>query len=1013
MRLPGFVLKIALAIGLAAVPRIVAAQGGGTVRGAVTDSSSGQPIIGAQVTVTGTTLGTITGEDGRYVLRNVPARAVTVRAQRIGFAPSEHDLTLAANDTATLNFALTPIAAQLSEIVVVGYGTSTRSGVSSAIASVGSEQLANNPQASIESALQGKAPGVQVMQNAGNPGNGLSIRVRGPASINAGNQPLYVVDGVPIIQDSYGQLGMGGQDVTAISGLNPDEIASIDILKDAAASAIYGSRGSNGVVMITTKRGQEGNPKLSFSAYYGRQDNPKKYALVNAQQYVELYNESAKNDGYDPEDYPFVPGEDDAASFDWQDAIFRDAPISDIQLGLSGGGERTRYYLSASRFDQEGIVIGSAYNRIATRFNIDFTPVDKLQLRTSIGLTREDHQRIEGDGSLDGVVTNAIGMQPMRPIFSSDGSYAGRAEGLRYSNPVALANLNSTSLNTLRALGNVEASYHFTDRVSLTGRLGMDIVGLDEEQWESPLVDRTYAASNGGVGKSGHTNVRRYVMESFATFDAIRDDRSSLQLVGGASQERNSSDLNFVRGENFPDGFTKYVRNASIVTEYDGHATKNNIVSFFARANYSLLDRYLFSASLRTDGSSRFGADSRYGVFPAASVGWVVSDEPFAEGLGRVATLKLRASYGETGNQGIGDFAARALAGGVSYAGTPGSAPVSIANPSLRWENTREFDGGLDAFFFDGRLGVTADYYIRKTGNLLVQRPIALTTGFSSVWDNVGNIENKGIDLAITTENFRPSDENGFGWNTTLNLTRNRNKVTKLFGGQPFTTGINGRETSIVTEGQPLGSFYMYEFQGVDPQTGNAIFRDVDGDGELTSADKVIVGNPQPDFFGGLSNEFSLRGFSLRTFLQFSKGADIFNMMRLFTDDGGCTWDNMWAGALDRWQKPGDITNMPRMSYDCTSGADEISSRYLEDGSYLRIQEVTLSYRLPENLLAPLRIANAEIFVSGHNLKTFTDYSGYNPDVNSAGATANIVMNTDYFAYPVARTFSIGIRGGF
>ncbi|HEU6451580.1 MAG TPA: carboxypeptidase regulatory-like domain-containing protein, partial [Gemmatimonadaceae bacterium] len=363
MRLPGFAWKIALAIGLVALPRTVAAQGSGTVRGAVTDSSSGQPIAGAQVTVTGTTLGTITGEDGRYVLRNVPARAVTLRAQRIGFAPSEHDVTLAASDTATLNFALTPIAAQLSEIVVVGYGTSTRSGVSSAIASVGSEQLANAPSASIESALQGKAPGVQVIENAGNPGNGLSIRVRGPASINAGNQPLYVVDGVPIIQDSYGQLGMGGQDVTAISGLNPDEIASIDILKDAAASAIYGSRGSNGVVMITTKRGQEGKPKLSFNAYYGRQDNPKQYALVNAQQYVELYNESAKNDGYDPEDYPFVPGEDDAASYNWQDAIFRDAPISDIQLGLSGGGERTKYYLSASRFDQEGIVIGSAYNR--------------------------------------------------------------------------------------------------------------------------------------------------------------------------------------------------------------------------------------------------------------------------------------------------------------------------------------------------------------------------------------------------------------------------------------------------------------------------------------------------------------------------------------------------------------------------------------------------------------------------------------------------------------------------
>lgn len=1000
MRLPSFAWRIVLAIGLVAAPRLALAQGNATIRGTVTDSSSGQPIAGAQVTVTGTSLGTITGDDGAYVLRSVPARAVTVRAQRIGFSPLEHGITLAANDTATVNFALTAIASKLSEIVVVGYGTSTRQGVSSAITSVGSEQIANAPTASVESALQGKAPGVQVIENAGNPGNGLSIRVRGPASINAGNQPLYVVDGVPIIQGSYGQLGMGGQDVTAISGLNPDEIASIDILKDAAAAAIYGSRGSNGVVMITTKRGQAGKPKVTFNAYYGRQDNPREYPLLNATQYVQLYNESAVNDG---EDKPFVLGEDDAHSYDWQNAIFRTAPVSDIQLGVSGGSERTRYYVSASRFDQEGIVIGSGYDRTAARVNLDFNPFSKVALRTSISLTRENHQRIEGDGSLDGVVTNAIGMQPFRPIYSDDGSFAGEDEGLKYSNPVALANLDTTSLQTNRVIGNVEADYHITDRLSLTGRLGLDVMGLDEGQWLSPIVDNTYAASNGGVGKSGHTSVNRYVAESFATVDAIKNESSHLSIVGGASVEYNNSELNFVRGENFPEGFTRYVRNASIVTEYDGHTTENNLVSFFSRADYSLLDRYLLSASIRSDGSSRFGADNRYGVFPAASVGWVVTNEPFAEGLGRVANLKLRASYGETGNQGIGDFAARGLVKGVSYSGTPGSAPSSIANPLLRWENTREFDGGMDLFLFDGRLGITADYYLRKTSNLLVQRPIPGTSGFTDVWDNVGNVENKGIDLGITTQNFRPSNDDGFGWTTTLNLTHNDNKVTSLYGGQPFTTGINGRLTSRVQVGQPIGAFYMYKFEGVDPQTGDAILSD----------NQMIVGNPEPDFFGGLANDFSLKGFSLHTFLQFSYGNDVFNMMRIFTDDGGCTWDNLTTSTLDRWQKPGDITDVPRMSYDCTSGADVISSRYIEDGSYLRIGEVTLSYQLPAGLLSALKMSNSQIFISGHNLHTFTDYTGYNPDVNSAGSTANIVTGTDYYAYPIARTFSIGIRGGF
>lgn len=1017
VRLPSYAWTLALALAivlaLAVPPRAAVAQDTGTIHGTVTDSASGQPISGAQIAVTGTTVGTLSDDNGAFVLRNVPARSVVVRAQRIGFAPAEHSITLTGADSASVHFALVPIAAQLSEVVVVGYGTSTRQGVSSAISSVGSEQIANTPTASVESALQGKVPGVQVSQNAGNPGNGISIRVRGPASINAGNQPLYVVDGVPILQESYGQLGMGGQDVTAVSGLNPDEIASIDILKDAAAAAIYGSRGSNGVVIITTKRGQAGRPKITFNAYYGRQDNPRQYDLLNAEQYVALYNESARNDGYDPEDYPFTPGIEDASSYNWQDAIFRTAPVSNIQLGFSGGGDRARYYISASRFDQTGIVIGSGYNRTAVRVNLDFNPAEKLSLRTSVGLTREDHSRIEGDGSLDGVVTNAIGMQPFRPIYSTDGSFAGDDEGLKYSNPVALADIDMTTLGTLRALGNVEATYRFTDRFSLTGRLGMDVLGLDEDQWQSPLVDNTYAASNGGVGKSGHTSASRYIMESFATVDALNSATNHLSLVGGASVEYNHSELNFVRGENFPEGFTRYVRNASIVTSYDGHSTENNLVSFFSRADYSLLDRYLFSASLRADGSSRFGADDRYGIFPAASVGWVVSDEPFAEGLGRVANLKLRASYGETGNQGIGDYAARGLVSGASYAGIPGSAPVSIANPLLHWENTREFDGGMDLFLFEGRLGITADYYIRKTSDLLVQRPIPYTSGLSSVWDNVGNVENRGIDLGITTQNFRPENTGGFAWTTTLNLTRNRNEVTSLFDGQPFTTGINGRLTSRVAVGQPIGAFYMYKFEGVDPATGDAIFHDVNGDGDITSADQMIVGNPQPDFFGGLANEFSLKGFSVRTFLQFSKGGDIFNMMRLFTDDGGCTWDNLTTSVLARWQKPGDVTDVPRMSYDCSSGADEISSRYIEDGSYLRIGEVTLSYDLPAGLLSRLNMSNAQIFVSGHNLHTFTDYTGYNPDVNSAGAASNIVSGTDYFAYPIARTFSIGIRGGW
>ncbi|HEU4631206.1 MAG TPA: TonB-dependent receptor [Gemmatimonadaceae bacterium] len=999
---------LAALLATAMLPRAALAQALGTIRGTVVDSTSRQPVPGAQITVVGTTRGAVTSDAGAYTLR-VPAGTVTLRVMRLGYAPAERQVTVGDGATVTADIAMQPVPTVLSAVVSVGYGNAQRANVTSAIASVRGEEIANAPVAGLDAAIQGKIPGVQVVQNAGNPGNGITVRVRGPASLNAGNQPLYVVDGVPVLQEDYAQLGMGGQDVTAISSLNPDEIASIDVLKDAAAAAIYGSRGSNGVVLITTKRGQAGGSRITLNAYTGTQRAERRLDLLNAQQYVEIFNESAANDGYDPEDYPFVVGEDDARSYDWQDAVFRSAPISDVQLGVSGGTDRTRYYLSGSYFDQRGVVVGSAYNRAAGRVNVDFSATDRLSFRTSVALTREDNDRIEGDGSLDGVVTNAIGMQPMRPIVLDDGAYAGDDEGLRYSNPVALADLNSTTLETMRALGNVEAQYRFGPWLSLTGRVGMDVLSVDEAQWESPRVDNTYAQSADGVGKTGHTSADRYVLESFLTADPSIGDAATLSLTGGASVEYNRSELNFVRGEGFTSGFEKYVRNAAIVTEYDGSATEHNLVSVFGRATYSWRDRYLLSASLRTDGSSRFGADNRYGLFPALSAGWLLSDESWAGGLRDLgATLKLRASYGITGNEGIGDFAALGLASGVSYVGTPGITPTSLANPDLRWETTHEFDGGLDLTLLDGRVGVIADYYRRNTSDLLVQRPIPALSGFTSIWDNVGEIRNTGVDLSLQTRNVRPAAAGDFSWSTDLNVTLNRNEVTALYGGQPVISGINGRETSIVAVGEELGAFYMYRFDGVDPETGDAIIADVDGDGEITSDDRTIVGSPHPDYFGGLTNTFGLRGFELRTFLQFSVGNDVFNMMRIFTDDGACTWDNKTANVLARWRQPGDVTDVPRMSYDCASGADLITSRFIEDGSYLRLGEVTLSYTLPSRWAARLGLDGARLYVSGRNLHTWTDYSGYNPDVNSAGSGSNFVLGTDYYAYPLARTFSIG-----
>jgi TonB-linked SusC/RagA family outer membrane protein len=1004
----------ALLVALVAPAGIARAQATGTIRGTVTDSTNRRGVPGVQVTIAGTTRGVVTNDNGVYTLTAVPAGAATVRAQRLGYSSQSRSVTVTAGESVTADFELHPVATVLSTVVSVGYGTASRQDVSSAIASVDSTAFANTPVASVDNALQGRIPGVQVMQNSGEPGSGISMRVRGPASLNAGNQPLYVVDGVPMIQGSLSQIALSGQDVTAISGLNPDEIASIDVLKDAAAAAIYGSRGSNGVVIVTTKRGAAGKTRFSLNSYLGTQKVEKTIGLLNAQQYVELYNESAKNDDYDPEDWPFVPGEDDANTYDWQAAVFRRSPVSDVNLSMSGGSERLKFYLSGSNFDQRGIVIGSGYARQAGRLNMDINATDKLFVSSSVGLTREDNDRIPGDQSLDGVVTNAIGMQPFRPIYGSSYGYAGDAERLKYSNPVAIANFNFDTFKTLRALGTINARYLFSPMFSVDGRVGADVYSIDELTWGDPKVDGTYAASADGVGRTASNTNTKYMAEGFLTVNALNSSSNRLNLIGGASVEYNHRDLSFTRGEGFPAGFSTYVVNAATITSWDGSETDNNLVSFFSRANWSYKDRYLLSASLRADGSSRFGADNRYGIFPAVSAGWNVTDESFAQGLANIATLKLRASYGVTGNQGIGDFASRSLASGQPYSGVAGVAPTQLGNPDLKWETTKELDLGADLSMLGDRASLIIDWYNRNTSDLLVRRPIPATSGYTSIWSNIGSIRNRGLDMGLHTVNL-DGGPRGIGWTSDLNVTWNRNEVTQLYNGQIATFNVSSRITSVAAVGQPLGEFYLYKFLRVDPDNGNAVFQAADGSETDSpgSSDRMFVGSPQPKYYGGFTNTFTFRDFDLRGFLQFSQGNKVFNMMRIFTDDGGCTWDNESTIALTRWQKPGDITNEPRMSYDCTSGADVISSRFVEDGSFVRLGEVTLGYKLPDRLASAARMTNARLYVSGRNLHTWTDYTGYNPDVNSAGIGSNVVMGVDYYAYPLARTFTLGVSASW
>ncbi|MGH7477187.1 MAG: SusC/RagA family TonB-linked outer membrane protein [Longimicrobiales bacterium] len=990
----------AVALLLLGAPQLSAQER--AIRGTVTDAQTGQPLSGAQVSVRGTSIGTVTDATGRYLLLNVPEGTVQVRAEYIGYSAASQTVTVPVGESVVADFALAVTAIELEQIVATGYAEQTRREVSGAVSTLDAQELENVPAASLDVALQGKATGVQVTQNAGNPGNAITVRVRGSASITASNQPLYVVDGVPVIREDLSQLGLGGQDLSAITGINPNEIESLDILKDASAAAIYGSRGSNGVIMIRTKRGATGAPRITLNTYAGYQEAAKRLDLLNAAEFLEFFNAGAEFDGYGAGffDEDFNTGVDT----DWQEAVLRTAPVTNTQVSINGGTDRFKYYVSGTYFDQEGIIIGSAYDRASGRVNLDVQASDRLNLSASLALSQEDNDRVESDNSIESVVTNAIASEPYIPVRNPDGTYTGGAQGLSYANPVGVGLENDVNARTIRSFGNVRADYGLASWLRLTGRGGFDIVNLREREYQSPLVPLTYSSGVDGVSQSGYSQGRRYVLEGFLTADRSLLE-NPLSLTAGASVETNTRELNFVRGEGFTSPDLQQVGNAARVTNYDGTEWEHNLVSLFSRASYSFGDRYFLNASIRSDGSSRFGGNDRYGVFPSLSAAWALSAEPFFPDLEALNELRIRASWGVTGNEEIGDFEFLGLYGTSNYGDVPGTAPNNLPNPNLRWERTEEWNVGFDVAFFQERLGLIAEYYTKQTTDLLLNRPVTSTSGFTSVLANVGSLENRGWELSLRTVNLRPSTAGGLEWTSELNVTHNTNEVTGLFADEPFNTGLYS--VNRLEVGQPLGAFHLLRFEGVDPQTGDAIYFDVPDETD----DRVIVGSPHPDYFGGLRNGLFWRAFDLGVFLEFSQGAEIYNAMRRFADDGGYYYDNKFGDVMDYWRQPGDVTDTPRPSYDGTSGARLNSSRFVEDASYIRLQDITLGIRIPDRVANVLNATSARLYVSGKNLKTWSDYSGYAPDVNSNGASGSAALGTDFYAYPVARSFMIGFQG--
>jgi TonB-dependent starch-binding outer membrane protein SusC len=961
-----------------------------TITGRVT-SPEGEPLTGVTVTEPGTSNGAATDVDGNYRIR------VSDGAQKLSFAYlSFVTQVIDLNNRTVIDVVLQPDAKALSEVIVVGYNTEKKALLTGAVGEVKSADLKDIPVPSVDGILQGQTAGVQVSQNSGTPGGAMSVRIRGVSSIGGSSQPLYVIDGIPVTTGDFAQVGYEGQGINALSDLNPNDIESISVLKDAAAAAIYGARASNGVVIITTKRGGNQKSVIHFNAYYGVQEAWNRLDMLDAKEWMLYRNDLSGAEVFSPDDINNIK-----VNTDWQDIIFRKAPISNYEISSTSGNDKTSVFISGNFFKQDGIVIGTDYQRLNGRVNVDHKMSRKMTIGASIGLSYAKTNRVEGDQTLHGPLPNGISTPAIFPVYNEDGSY--NQEG-PYSNAVSIANEAINQNFSYRTVSNVYADYKILPGLTFSTKWGIDFLNFREHAYES--IKTVQGAKFNGLGFETYTNVLNVVSNN-----TLRYQRSfgkhAVEIMGGYSFEQYQNRSSFIRAQDYADPGLQYIDAASTIVSASSSGFENGIRSFFGRANYNLNNKYLVTFSGRLDGSSRFGENNRNGFFPAASVAWRIAEEDFFK-INQVSELKIRASYGLTGNDDIPQFLFAALYGITAYGGQPGVFPSNIPNPDLKWETSAQLNFGLDLGLFDNRVSFTADVYRKHTTDLLLSRPLPTSSGFSVVTENVGEVENKGIEISLATDNIAAS---AFTWTTRLNVSANRNKVLKLYNRQPIDD--LGRGSNRIEEGEPIGIFYSYESLGVDPSTGDVVYADKNFDGQITTADRTKVGNPHPDFIGGITNTFGYKGIDLSIFFQGSYGNDVFHGSRLFLESlqGG---DNQLAAITRRWQQPGDITDIPDATSDPVRAAanKRVSSRFIEDGSYLRLKNLTLGYSFNKQWLATKKISGLRVYFSGQNLLTFTPYTGLDPEVNYSG-NENAIIGTDFFTFPQARAYTFGLNLSF
>ncbi len=1041
-----------------------------TVTGKVTDENGGN-LPGVNVLVKGTTNGTTTNADGQFSL-TVPSGDATLVFSFIGFLTAEKPV----GNQSVLGVTLAPDVKALSEVVVIGYGTQERRNVTGAIASVKASDIQSVPSPSTDQLLQGRAAGIQVISNTGAPGGAVTVRIRGATSINASNDPLYVVDGVPIRNESYaGQRGTDGNVVDNFNAstnplvdINPSDIESIEILKDASATAVYGARAANGVVLITTRRGKAGKPTVTFSSQYGATFAPPKLPLLNGDQNKTYLLERNYNQRGEPGFTQFLPDplrnpEEEEAynnNTDWQELVRTNGTLQNYNLGLNGGAENVRYNISVGYYDESGTVIDTRYKRFTSRLNTDYNLSKKLRLGNSVTFTRSHNNRNdEGNAFFTNPLMLSYIKFPFLGLYRQDslgrdlpvyspGDFQDR------NNPVAVARLMTNDAVNNRLIGNIFGEYDIIPGLTFRTSFGADFTLLKEKRFYPQEGFKQ------GIRQAQNRNLQdlSWVVDNTLTFNRKFNEIHDLNVLLGSSVQEFTTESIYGQTSRAPTDLdaSRDLNSGAVLERATSNTQGYGISSLFARATYVLNDKYSVSGVLKREGSSRFGANNQYAVFPAVSGYWRVSGEEFMAGLGLVSDLKLRGSYGITGNQnGIGNYAARSIfSGGGNYLGNPGVFPRNVASPDLSWESTAQTNVGLDFSILNNRFTLIADYYVKKTRDLLLERNLPGTSGFYTTFQNIGDVENQGIELNLTGDVVRAGD---FRWNINYNFSRNRNRITSLPNGEDIIRRFDIFR-GIARQGEEIGTWYGHQMLGVyatDEQAylrqvgtspegrplyelaasaeeaakdasgnplvmrnssangpafrgGDVIWADINRDGVISDADLVTIARSQPDFYGGMNNTFSWKGISLDMFLQFAYGHEVINgtRQRLESLTGS---DNQLTSTLRRWRKQGDVTDMPRAG-DAVENSRQ-SSRWVEDGSYLRLKTVTLAYVIPKALMNKLKIQNARVYVSGFNLLTFSEYKGLDPEFNTSADP--LMLGLDFFNYPQPRKVVVGLNLAF